>query len=58
MKWIFDKKTHVFLGERSVQVRGDGGDSGVIKRGTVTYTSAVMKRAIVDDIKQTPTEGD
>ncbi|WPW29872.1 CU044_5270 family protein [Streptomyces atratus] len=57
VEWIFDKKTHVFLGERSVQVREDGGDSGVIKRGTVTNTSAIMKRAIVDDIKQTPTEG-
>ncbi|WP_406014230.1 hypothetical protein OG520_21320 [Streptomyces sp. NBC_00984] len=42
------------LGERSVQVRGDGGTDGVVKRGTVTFTSAIMKRAVVDDIKQMP----
>ncbi|MFD7492489.1 CU044_5270 family protein [Streptomyces sp. NPDC059832] len=56
MEWIFDKKTHVFLGERSVQVRGDGGTDGVVKRGTVTFTSAIMQRAVVDDIKQMPGE--
>ncbi|MFF3730106.1 CU044_5270 family protein [Streptomyces sp. NPDC002476] len=54
MEWIFDRKTHEFLGERSVQVRGD---SGVIKRGTVIFTSAIMKRAVVDDIKQVPADG-
>ncbi|MFF8918116.1 CU044_5270 family protein [Streptomyces sp. NPDC015032] len=53
LEWIFDRKTHVFLGERSVQVRGD---SGAVKRGTVMFTSAIMTRAIVDDIKETPTE--
>ncbi|MFH8472353.1 CU044_5270 family protein [Streptomyces sp. NPDC018000] len=52
-EWIFDRKTHEFLGERSVHV---GEDDGVIKRGTVLSTSAIMKRAVVDDIKQTPTE--
>ncbi|MFF9346995.1 CU044_5270 family protein [Streptomyces sp. NPDC014734] len=51
MEWIFDRKTHVFLGERSVQVRDDG---GVVKRGTVTHTSAVLKRAVVDGLGQLP----
>ncbi|MFJ7492613.1 RNA polymerase sigma factor [Streptomyces sp. NPDC097727] len=31
-------------------------DSGVIKRGTVTFTGAIMKRAIVDGVEQTPSE--
>ncbi|GGV81048.1 hypothetical protein GCM10015535_20200 [Streptomyces gelaticus] len=52
MEWIFDRKTHVFLGERSVQVR----EGGAFERGTVTSTSAIMKRAVVDDIKQIPGE--
>ncbi|MGW2087982.1 CU044_5270 family protein [Streptomyces sp. NPDC001880] len=51
-EWIFDKKTHVYLGTRTVVVE----DSGLHKRGTVLGTSAIMKRAFVDDIKQTPTE--
>ncbi len=38
-------------------MRGDGGDSGVVKRGTLTFTSAVVKRAVVDDIKQVPADG-
>ncbi|MET9734431.1 CU044_5270 family protein [Streptomyces sp. NPDC006458] len=53
-EWIFDKKTHVFLGERSVQVSGSSGEDGLIKPGTVISTSAVMKRAIVDGLKETP----
>ncbi|MCX4762895.1 CU044_5270 family protein [Streptomyces sp. NBC_01275] len=55
-EWIFDKKTHVFLGERSVQVRQLSGDDALIKPGTVNYTSAILKRAIVDGIKQTPSQ--
>ncbi|MFJ3305893.1 CU044_5270 family protein [Streptomyces sp. NPDC086549] len=55
-EWIFDKKTHVFLGERSVQVRRSSGDAAVIEPGTVTFTSAVLNRAIVDGIKQTPSQ--
>lgn len=54
-EWIFDKKTHVFLGERSVQVTKNSGVA-LIKPGTVTYTSAIMTRAIVDGIKQTPSQ--
>ncbi|MFJ5777123.1 CU044_5270 family protein [Streptomyces sp. NPDC093094] len=53
-EWIFDKKTHVFLGERSVQVEGSSGEGGLIRPGTVISTSAVMKRAVVDGLKETP----
>jgi hypothetical protein len=53
-EWIFDKKTHVFLGERSVQVREISEYGVVMKPGTVRYTDAITDRAIVDDIKQTP----
>ncbi len=53
-EWIFDEKTHVFLGERTVQVRKGTGVDALIKPGTVLYTSAVMNRAVVDGIKQTP----
>ncbi|MFI8243066.1 CU044_5270 family protein [Streptomyces sp. NPDC085866] len=55
-EWIFDKKSLVLLGERTVQVRTVGGTNPLIKPGTVTFTSAVMKRAIVDGIKQTPSK--
>ncbi|MGW0825932.1 CU044_5270 family protein [Streptomyces sp. NPDC002845] len=55
-EWIFDKKTHVFLGERSVQVNKNSGEDALIKPGTVTYTSAIMDRAIVDGMKQTPSQ--
>ncbi len=55
-EWIFDRKTHVFLGERSVQVKENSGEGALIKPGTVTYTSAIMNRAIVDGIKQTPSQ--
>lgn len=53
-EWIFDKKTHVFLGERTVQVKSVSQDGVVMKPGTVRYTSAITKRAIVDGMKQTP----
>ncbi|MCP3770865.1 MULTISPECIES: CU044_5270 family protein [unclassified Streptomyces] len=53
-EWIFDKKTHVFLGERTVQVNEADGEDGLIKPGTVVFTSAVMNRAVVDGIKQVP----
>lgn len=55
-EWIFDRKTHVFLGERSVQVRETSGEDALIKPGTVLYTSAIMKRAIVDGMKQSPSQ--
>lgn len=53
-EWIFDEKTHVFLGERVVQVKKNSGEEGLIEPGMVTFTSAVMDRAVVDGIKQTP----
>ncbi|MFJ8634847.1 CU044_5270 family protein [Streptomyces sp. NPDC093568] len=55
-EWIFDRKSHVFLGERTVQVRENTGTDALITPGTVTYTSAVMKRAIVDEMKQVPSQ--
>ncbi|AVH57404.1 MULTISPECIES: CU044_5270 family protein [Streptomyces] len=53
-EWIFDKKTHVFLGERSVQVKEVSEYGVAMKPGTVRYTDAITNRTIVDDIKQTP----
>jgi hypothetical protein len=55
-EWIFDSKTHAFLGERTVQVRRTTGEDALIKPGTVLYTSAILKRAVVDGIKQTPSQ--
>ncbi|MGW2562134.1 CU044_5270 family protein [Streptomyces sp. NPDC001514] len=55
-EWIFDRKTHVFLGARNVQVRKNSGTDALIKPGTVTYTSAIMNRAVVGSIKQTPSQ--
>ncbi|MFF4118848.1 CU044_5270 family protein [Streptomyces sp. NPDC001714] len=54
-EWIFDRKSHVFLGERSVQVRRNGGTDSLITPGTVLFTSAILERTVVDGIKQTPT---
>ncbi|WP_318209356.1 MULTISPECIES: CU044_5270 family protein [unclassified Streptomyces] len=53
-EWIFDSRTFAFLGERTVQVKGDGGEGGLIKPGTVVFTHAIMVRAFVDDIKLVP----
>ncbi|MFD4316981.1 CU044_5270 family protein [Streptomyces sp. NPDC058548] len=53
-EWIFDSRTFTFLGERTVQVKGDGGEGGLIKPGTVVFTHAIMVRAFVDDIKIVP----
>ncbi|MET7656090.1 CU044_5270 family protein [Streptomyces sp. NPDC005486] len=55
-EWIFDTKTHVFLGERLVQVNQLSGTDALIKPGTVTYTSAILNRAIVGGLKQTPSQ--
>ncbi|MFI1440316.1 CU044_5270 family protein [Streptomyces fructofermentans] len=54
-EWIFDRKTHVFLGERVVQVKRNTGTEALLKPGTVVFTSAVLKRAVVNGIKETPT---
>ncbi|WP_326580096.1 CU044_5270 family protein [Streptomyces sp. NBC_00487] len=55
-EWIFDRKTHVYLGDRTVQVNRTTEEGGLIKPGTVVFTSAIMNRAIVDGIKQTPSQ--
>ncbi|MFF1506789.1 CU044_5270 family protein [Streptomyces sp. NPDC058326] len=53
-EWIFDSKTLTLLGARTVQVKGNGDEDGLIKPGTVISTSAIMVRAFVDDIRVTP----
>ncbi|MEU9339499.1 CU044_5270 family protein [Streptomyces sp. NPDC048290] len=53
-EWIFDRKTHVFLGERDVQVEPVTKYGVEIAPGTVNHTSAIITRAIVDGIRQTP----
>ncbi|MGW1951171.1 CU044_5270 family protein [Streptomyces sp. NPDC001920] len=56
-EWIFDRKTHVYLGQRTVQVRAkNDGDDALFKPGTVISTSAVTGRAVVDGIKRTPSQ--
>ncbi|MER7180777.1 CU044_5270 family protein [Streptomyces hyaluromycini] len=55
-EWIFDRKTHVYLGERTVQVKRGTGTDALITPGTVVFTSAVLKRAVVDGIRQTPSQ--
>lgn len=55
-EWIFDRKTHVYLGERSVQVKQLKGEEALIKPGTVTFTMAIKNRAVVDGMKQTPSQ--
>ena len=53
-EWIFDAKSYTYLGERTIQVRPHGGDSGKIKPGTILYTSAITARQAVDEMKQVP----
>ncbi|MGP4083988.1 CU044_5270 family protein, partial [Streptomyces sp. KR55] len=43
-EWIFDARTHEFLGERSVATE----DYSNIEEGTVTSNTAVLRRAVVD----------
>ncbi|MFC8359511.1 CU044_5270 family protein [Streptomyces griseorubiginosus] len=51
-EWIFDKKTLRFLGERIVVVKAPA--DSLLKVGTVTHTSAITERAVVDAAKQVP----
>ncbi|EDY53495.1 MULTISPECIES: CU044_5270 family protein [Streptomyces] len=51
-EWIFDKKTLRFLGERIVVVKATAGNP--LKVGTVTHTSAITERAVVDAAQQVP----
>ncbi|MGA4803324.1 CU044_5270 family protein [Streptomyces lavendulocolor] len=56
-EWIFDAKTYVYLGERTIQVRPDGGESGLLQPGTVIHTEAVTHRQAVDELKELPSSG-
>jgi hypothetical protein len=49
-EWIFDPKTYAYLGSRAVQVKQADG----VKPGTVTESTAVLERAVVDAQKQRP----
>lgn len=49
-EWIFDAKTHEFLGEREVATKDNAG----VKKGTVTADTAVLRRAIVDKAGERP----
>lgn len=53
-EWIFDKKTHVYLGARNVQVKQLKEEGVVVKPGTVNFTMAIKNRAVVDGMKETP----
>ncbi|WTF80928.1 CU044_5270 family protein [Streptomyces sp. NBC_01594] len=53
-EWIFDAKSYTYLGERTIQVRPHGGDSGKIEPGTILFTSAITARQAVDEMKQVP----
>ncbi|MGW6013844.1 CU044_5270 family protein [Streptomyces sp. NPDC055210] len=53
-EWIFDKKSHVYLGARNVQVKPVKEEGILIKSGTVNFTMAIKNRAVVDGMKQTP----
>ncbi|WP_340384587.1 hypothetical protein U5640_42715 [Streptomyces sp. SS7] len=55
-EWIFDRKTHVFLGERIVQVKQDEGGDGLLRPGTVIHTSAILKRVVADAMEQPPSQ--
>ncbi|MFF2953496.1 CU044_5270 family protein [Kitasatospora sp. NPDC057965] len=50
-EWIFDPKTHEFLGERTV-VAAEGNEFG--KPGTVTGHSAILARTVVDQPGEEP----
>lgn len=51
-EWIFDAKTHEFLGEREVTI-GDLPKAG-IKKGQVLSSTVVLRRAVVDQPGQRP----
>ncbi|GAA3005081.1 hypothetical protein HEB29_004520 [Streptomyces fulvorobeus] len=53
-EWVFDARTYTYLGERTIQVRPNGGDSGLIKPGTILHTQAITVRQAVDHMKEVP----
>jgi hypothetical protein len=54
IEWSFDRRTSVFLGERTVQTKPAGSAKSLVKPGTVVSSTAVLARAVVNGIKQTP----
>ncbi len=52
LEWIFDRVTGQLLGTRVVLLA----DTAQAEAGTVTYTAAVLRRAIVDELGQHPAE--
>lgn len=53
-EWSFDRRTSVFLRERTVQTKPTGSAKSLLKPGTVVSGSAVLARVVVNGIKQTP----
>ncbi|MGW1145008.1 CU044_5270 family protein [Streptomyces sp. NPDC002454] len=54
-EWIFDRKTHAYLGSRTVQVGpAPGEDAELRKPGMVLHTSAILSRAVVDGMREVP----
>ncbi|ROO51107.1 hypothetical protein EDC02_5971 [Micromonospora sp. Llam0] len=51
-EWIFDREDHTFLGSRSVYTTAV--PDSIIPAGTVTFSQAVVRRAVVDELKQLP----
>ncbi|MER5408791.1 hypothetical protein ABT051_29475, partial [Streptomyces sp. NPDC002769] len=49
-EYIFDRTTHLFLGERSYLVK----DTPEGKAGMLTGTSAILSRAVVNKIGDLP----
>ncbi|WP_189278491.1 CU044_5270 family protein [Streptomyces atratus] len=49
-QWVFDRTTYAFLGERTVLT--EAGDAG--PAGTVVGTSAILTKAAVDRVGETP----
>ncbi|MGW5333103.1 CU044_5270 family protein [Streptomyces bauhiniae] len=52
-EYIFDDRTHLFLGERSYLVK----DTSAGKAGQLTSTTAVLSRGVVDAKGETPAAG-
>ncbi|WP_344599659.1 CU044_5270 family protein [Streptomyces glaucus] len=49
-EWIFDARTHEFLGERTVATEDHAG----LRKGAVTSNTAVLRRAVVDEPGERP----
>ncbi|MDQ0582695.1 CU044_5270 family protein [Streptomyces rishiriensis] len=50
VEWIFDRKTHQMLGQRTTVTR----DYGKYRKGTVLDDAAIVRRAVVDKVGQRP----